>query len=215
MWPLRNVTIDGVSLRDHERQYIQNQMELQPNIQPRKGLRKYETLARPTPFATDCKRQRLLSEESIREVVTKNCCMHRCCQLFPRDKLKAIREEMWLGDFRLRSTQKFNVHRAIYVNGTSCKVISIESIDVCCKVWYIIHAVSKTDFYRQVAYVKEGRQSHHHGNVGLKKPREAIRQATATLVTIIVPLADAMPHKIRTLTTDEKVVEKVLPICTK
>ena len=51
--------------------------------------------------------------------------------------------------------------------------------------------------------------------MGLKKPREATRQTTATLATIIVPLADAMPHKTRTLTNGEKVVEKILPTCTK
>ena len=31
-WPLKNVTIDGVTLGDHERQYIQNEKELQANI---------------------------------------------------------------------------------------------------------------------------------------------------------------------------------------
>ena len=61
-------------------------------MRPCKGQRKYDTLASSTPSATDCKRQRLLGEESIREVVTKDCCVHRCCQLFSRDKLKAIRE---------------------------------------------------------------------------------------------------------------------------
>ena len=90
---------------------MQIQKELQTNIRPRKGQRKYETLACPTAFANECKRQRLLDEESIREVVTKDCCMHRCCQLFPRNKMKAIREEIRLGNFRLRSTKKLDVHR--------------------------------------------------------------------------------------------------------
>ena len=214
-WPLSNVTLDGVSLRVHEQRHMQIERELQSNKRPRQGLRKYDTLARLAPSATDCKRQRLLGEESIREVATKDCCVHRCCQLFPREKLKAIREEMWLGDFRLRSTKKLDVHRAIHVNGAGRKVITIESMDVCCKAWYTIHGVSKADFYRQGSYAKEGRRSRHHGNIGLKKPRESTRQATATLATIIAPLADAMPHKTRTLATGEKVVEKVLPTGTK
>ena len=214
-WPLRNVTIDGVSLLDHERQHMQNQKEILAHTRPRKGLRKYDTLARSTPTANEPKRQRFLEEESIREVATKDCCVHRCCQLFPRDKLKAIREEMWLGDFRLRSTKKLDVHRAIHVNGAGRKVITLESIDVCCTAWYTIHGVSKAEFYRQAGYAKEGRRSRHHGNLGLKKPREATRQASATLATIIVPLADAMPHKTRTIATGEKVVEKVLPTGTK
>jgi hypothetical protein len=194
-WPSRNVTIDGVSLRDHEQRHIQIEKELQSNMRPHKSQRKYDTLARPAPIATDCKRQKLLEEESIREVVTKDCCVHRCCQLFPRDKLKAFHEEMWLGDFCLRSTKKLDVHRAIHVNGTNRKVITIESIDVCCKPWYTIHGVSKADIYRQVTYAKEGCRSRHHGNVGLKKPRESIRQTSTTLATIIAPMPDAMPHK--------------------
>ena len=60
--------------------------------------------------------------------------------------MKAIHEEMWLGDFPLRSTKKLDVHRAIHVNGTGRKVITIESIDVCCKAWYTIHGMSKADF---------------------------------------------------------------------
>src|ERR1700738_5738372 len=59
-WPLRNVTIEGVSLHDHEQRYIQIQQELQANIRPRKGMRKYDTLARPTASSNECKRQRLI-----------------------------------------------------------------------------------------------------------------------------------------------------------
>jgi hypothetical protein len=64
-WSLRNVTIDGVSLSEHEQRHMQIQRELQSNMRPRKGQRKYDTLAHPAPTATDCKRQRLLGEESI------------------------------------------------------------------------------------------------------------------------------------------------------
>ena len=89
--------------------------------------------------------------------------------------MKAIYEEMWLGDFRLRSTKKLDVHRAIHVNGTGRKVITLESIDVCCTAWYTIHGVSKVELYKQAAYAKEGRLFRHHGNMSLKKPREATR----------------------------------------
>ena len=63
MWPLRNVTIDGVSLREHKQRHMELEKELQSNMRPRKGQRKYDTLARPTLSATDCKCQRLLGEE--------------------------------------------------------------------------------------------------------------------------------------------------------
>ena len=107
------------------------------------------------------------------------------------------------------------MHRAIHVNRAGWKVITLESIDVCCMAWYIIHSVSKAKFNRQAAFAKEVCRSRHHGNMDLKQLMEATRQATATLTTIIVPLADAMPHKICTLATSEKVVEKVIPIGTK
>jgi hypothetical protein len=73
---------------------MQIQKELQSNMRRHKGQRKYDTLAHHAPIATDYKRQRLFGEESIREVATKDYCVHHCCHLFPRDKLKAIREEM-------------------------------------------------------------------------------------------------------------------------
>jgi hypothetical protein len=122
---------------------------------------------------------------------------------------------MWLGDFPLRSTRKLDVHRAIHVNGTGRKVITIESIDVCCKAWYTIHGVSKADFYRQAVYAKEGRRSCHDEHVGVKKPQKTTRQAASNLATIIVLLADAMPDKTHTLINDEKIVKKVFPMGTK
>ena len=131
-WPLRNVRIEEVSLREYERRYMQIQKEFQTNMRPCKGLRKYETLARSTLSTNECKYQRLLSEESIRKVATKDWCVHCCCQLFPREKMKAICKEMWLGDLCLRSTKKLDVHMVIHVNGAGCKVIIFESIDVCC-----------------------------------------------------------------------------------
>ena len=78
-WPLRNVTIDGVSLHEHERRYMQIQKKFQTNIRPCKGQRKYKTLARLTASANECKRQRLLGEESIKEVTTKDCCVYHYC----------------------------------------------------------------------------------------------------------------------------------------
>ena len=114
---------------------------------------------------------------------------------FLKNKMYAIHEEMCLGNFRLRSTKEFDVHRTIHVNKAGRKIVTLESIDVCCTAWYTIHDVSKTEFSRQVAYAKECRRFRHHGNVGLKKPMEATIQAISTMVTIVVPLADAMPYK--------------------
>ena len=78
-----------------------------------------------------------------------------------------------------------------------------------------MHAISKADFHRFRKYSASGRRSQFHGNSGTKKPREAILQASATLSTIIVPLADAMPYKTRTLSSGKKIVQMVLPTGTK
>jgi hypothetical protein len=51
--------------------------------------------------------------------------------------------------------------------------------------------------------------------MGLKKPRVPKMQATATLASIIVPLADAKLDNIRRLAIGKFVVEKVFPTCTK
>ena len=77
---------------------------------------------------------------------------------------------------------------------------------MCCMVWYIIHGVSKVEFYRQAPYAKEGRQSCNHGNLGSKKPWETPRQATSIQATIIVPLTNTMSHKTSALPTGGKVV---------
>jgi hypothetical protein len=58
-----------------------------------KGLRKYDLLAH-VPYSTNkCKRQKLLTDESIREVATKDCYIQHCCQMFPWKKMMAIWEE--------------------------------------------------------------------------------------------------------------------------
>jgi hypothetical protein len=73
----------------------------------------------------------------------------------------------------------------------------------------------KGRFYRFRNYSLQGRRSRFHDNSGTKKPREATLQAAATLSTIIMPLAEAMPHKTRTLPSGEKIVQMVLPTGTK
>ena len=49
--------------------------------------------------------------------------------------MKALWEEMWLGDFCYRSSKKLDVHQIIHVNETECKVITLENIDICCAIW--------------------------------------------------------------------------------
>ena len=101
---------------------------------------------------------------------------------------------MWLADFCMRSAKKLEVYRNIHFDAEGRKVVILKNIEFCCTAWYIIHAVSKTNFYRFRNYLLQGQRSRFHDNSGTKKPREATFQAAATLSTIITPLADAMPH---------------------
>ena len=214
-WPHREVLHNGVSLWNHGRRHKKTQEALLASRRPRKGLRKYESSRLPRDEALHCRRDRILQDESIRLVATKDCCALNCCQLFPRDKIKSLRQEMWLADYRMRSAKKLEVHRNIHIGAHGRKVVTLENVEVCCVAWYTIHGVSKADFYRFRKHVCLGRRSRFHGNFGTKKPRHASLQAAATLSTIIVPLADAMPHKTRTLPSGEKVVQMVLPTGTK
>ena len=213
-WPLRSVMHDGVSLWNQARRHKQIQDALFESMRPRKGLRKYDS-SRVPALMTQRRRDHVVGDASIRSVATVDCCGKKCCQLFPRDKIKSLRQEMWLADFRMRSAKKLEVHRNIHMDGRGHKMVTLENVEVCCKAWYTIHAISKADFYRFRNYSSLGRRSSFHGNYGTKKPREATRQAAATLSTLIVPLADAMPHKTRTLPSGEKVVQMVLPAGTK
>ena len=213
-WPLRRVIHDGVSLWDHGRRHDRTKCDLLARSRPRKGLRRYDSNRAPRGDK-EFRRDRILGDDSIRLVSTKDCCGRKCCQFFPRDKIRSLRQEMWLADFRMRSAKKLEVHRNLHIDSHGHKVVTLENVEVCCTAWYTIHAVSKADFYRFRKYSESGRRSRFHGNSGTKKPRDATIQASATLSTIIVPLADAMPHKTRTLSTGEKVVQMVLPMGTK
>ena len=116
--------------------------------------------------------------------------------------------------FLYEVNKKLEVHLNLHINTHGHKVVTLENVEVCCIAWYIIHAVSKADFYRFWKYSMLDCRSRFHGNSCTKKPRNATLQASATLSTIIVPLADAMSHKMRTLPLGEK-LQMVLPMGTK
>ena len=183
-------------------------------MRPRKGRHKYDSIRVPRE-STQRRRHQTLGETSIRFVATTDCCAKRCCQLFPRDKIKSLRQERWLGDFCMRSAKKLEVHRNMHFDAEGRKVVTLQNIEVCCTAWYIIHAVSNAYFYRFRNYSLQGQRSRFHDNYDTKKPREATLQAVATLSTIIMSLADAMPHKTRILSSGENVVKMVLPTGTK
>ena len=56
-----------------------------------------------------------------------------------------------------------------------------------------------------------GHRTRHYANYSLKKPREHIVQAIATLRCMLEKSVDHMPHKSTTMPTRETVVTKMLP----
>ena len=146
-WPLCQVLYEVVSLWDHEWRHKQTQLALLAKIRPRKGLRRYDSNRVPCRDK-ERRRDRLLEDKYIRLVSAKNCCMRKCCQFFPREKIRSLSQEMWLANFRMRSAKKLEVHKNLHINTHGYKVVTLKNVKVCCTAWYIIHAVSKADFHR-------------------------------------------------------------------
>ena len=97
------------------------------------------------------------------------------------------------------------MHRQIHKDLAGKEWITLKGREVCPTAWWTIHGISKATFYRYKDMAKAGKQAEGHGNLELKKPRTHTLQATAMLRTLIVPDADKMPHKTRTLESGEKV----------
>ena len=179
-------------------------------IRPRKGLRKYDSNC--VSHRQKKRRQYcIVGDNSIRLVSREDCCAKKCCQFFLREKIRSLHQKMWLADFCMMSAQKLKVHKNLHINTHGHKLVTLENVEMCCTSWYTIHAISKANFYRFWEYFLLGHRSQFHGNLGTKKPREATLQASSILSTIIVPLANAILYKTRTLPSWEKVVQMVLP----
>ena len=114
--------------------------------------------------------ERKVFENSILSVASARCCSMKCTQYFPREAVEALQTEMWYTDHALWKHMKLQVHRNAY-EVEKKRVISLENFEVCLNAWYIIHNVSKTDFYQFKQNFVEGMRASHHGNRGTKKRR--------------------------------------------
>jgi hypothetical protein len=106
---------------------------------------------------------------------------------------------------------KLDVHRQFHKDILGRNVVTLEGVDVCPYAWMRIMGVSSTTFFRYAQFAQAGFAAQHHGNTGLRKPRNHTVVATATLGAILDRHADHMPHKSRVLPSGEKVIAKVLP----
>ena len=163
---------------------------------------------RPTTSKSEC----LLRQQNINFVSPRDCCSQHCAQTFPRDKIKSLRERMYVGtSFRFQCHMKLDIHRQSRTLGDGQKVVILEGLDVCHNAWRHIMGVSEFTFYRYAKYASQNMVVQLHGNSDLQKPRAHTIQATTTLRCILEKSADNLPHRSHVLSSSEKVVTKVLP----
>ena len=212
-WPIKLAYYKGASLYDHEQQDKFNAIiAARQNPIQRGTVRPYTTLLRRPPTQVSTKVTKLLSPESVNLVSSEVCCKKNCVQPFPREKIRMLRERMYLlTGYEFKNHLKLEVHRQIHGGADGKKVVTLDGIGVCLSAWRHIMGVSETTYYRYAAYAAEGRRAEKHGNSGLKKPRQHTVQASATLQCLLDKCADHMPHKTKTLSSGEKVVSKILP----
>ena len=130
-WPLRQVVHEEVSLWDHGRRHKQIQLALLGAICPCKDLRKYDS-SRESRRENERRRDCILGNNSICQVSTKDCYAKKCCQFFPCEKIRFLRQEMWLADSHMRSVKKLEVYKNLYVDIHGYKVVTLENVELCC-----------------------------------------------------------------------------------
>ena len=90
------ISLDVVLLNDHE-SHVTNWIYINtnPKIHPRKGLHKYDFGRVPCKLMQHRQKQILEDESSS----NGGLLWEEVLQLFPNDKMKSLRQEMWFADF--------------------------------------------------------------------------------------------------------------------
>jgi hypothetical protein len=211
VWNIMHAFYGGASLYDHDQVAIYKKAVEDLKSKKRGGGRQYEYCERPTLPLWTTKAERLLSIEDINLVSSNVCCKRNCVQPFPREKILALRNQMWRdSDVRLRTHRKLDVHRQFHNDSSRNRVVTLEGINVCSKAWQLIMGVSRATFFRYTEATSSGARARHHGNLGSKKPKEHTVQATATLRCLLEKSAKHMPHRSTTMPTGKAVVTKTL-----
>ena len=80
------------------------------------------------------KKVALLNVDSIANVSTKSCCSRNCLQPFPRDKIEALKSEMYVeGSVYHRKHRQLDMYKKIHWNVDGKEMITLEGIEVCSK----------------------------------------------------------------------------------
>ena len=92
----------------------------------------YRSSIRIPPVVGSTKARKVLQQQQINLVASKDCCSRRCAQTFPREKIKLLRERMYVGTtFQFRCHLKLDVHRQSRTDHDGCKVVTLEGVEIC------------------------------------------------------------------------------------
>ena len=94
-WHISCVFLNGASLYDHEQMHLFKVSSGASRRQSWVGACPYESSRGQRNSDRVPKKEALLSVESIRNVSTMSCCSKNCLQRFPRDRIEALRSEMY------------------------------------------------------------------------------------------------------------------------
>ena len=89
-------------------------------------------------------------------MASKDCCSKNCAQTFPREKIKLLRERMYVGTmFQFRSHLKLDVYCQIWTESDGRKIVTLEGVDVCHEAWRHIMAIPESTFYQYAKHAAE------------------------------------------------------------
>ena len=182
-WAIEHVYCNGASLKDHEIRATHNSKiaALAMGSTVRKS-RPYRSSICILPAVGSTKVRKVLQQQQINLVASKDCCSRRCAQIFPREKIKLLRERMYVGTtFQFWCHLKLDIHRQSRIDHDGRKVVTLEGVDVCHQAWRLIIDVPESTFFQYAKHASKNMVAQMHGNTGLWKPRPHTVHATATL----------------------------------
>jgi len=211
-WHISRVYLNGANVYDHEQTHLYRTAMNGSRRRPRTGVRSYENSRERRETNSLPKKEILMTQQSIAEVSSKECCSKNYLQPFPRGQIQAYCSQMYVnGGIYHQKSRLLDVHGQTRTDANGREMITLANHEVCPSTWYHIRGVSKATFYRYKERAKNEGKPEHHDNLEMKKPQTHTLQATATVRLLVENEVDTMPHKTITLKSREKVPSMVLP----